>query len=61
MLDIRLISQDLDGFARRLGRRGGRIDLEPLRALDQERRALITRGDELRHAKGAAEDEDGQL
>ena len=56
MLDIRLISQDLDGFARRLGRRGGRIDLEPLRALDHKRRALITRGDELRHAKGAAED-----
>ncbi|MFZ4739307.1 MAG: serine--tRNA ligase, partial [Bradymonadia bacterium] len=56
MLDIRLITQDLEGVARRLGRRRGLIDLEPLRALDQRRRALITRGDELRHQKGVAED-----
>jgi seryl-tRNA synthetase len=56
MLDIRLITQDLEGVARRLGRRRGLIDLEPLRTLDQRRRALITRGDELRHMKGVAED-----
>jgi seryl-tRNA synthetase len=56
MLDIRLITQDLEGVARRLGRRRGLVDLEPLRALDQRRRVLITRGDELRHQKGVAED-----
>ncbi len=56
MLDLRLLAQDPENFARRLARRGKGIDLDPLFALDRRRRELIQRGDDLRHRKGKAED-----
>lgn len=56
MLDIRLLAQDPENFARRLARRGTGVDLDPIFALDRRRRELIQRGDELRHRKGKAEE-----
>lgn len=55
MLDIRAIRRAPEEFARRLARRGGTVSLEPLLALDEERRALIVRADALRHQKGVTE------
>ena len=49
MIDIRLLREDLAGAAASLGRRG--VDESTLRqvlALDEQRRSLITEGDELR-------------
>ena len=49
MIDIRLLREDFDATAAALARRGvDRESVERLRRLDAERRALITRGDELR-------------
>ncbi len=49
MIDIRLFRDDLDELAKHLGRRGvPREELERIRDLDEERRRLITSGDELR-------------
>lgn len=48
MLDIRMVLDDLDGVAARLGQRGGAIDLAPLRSLAAQRRSLVTERDTLR-------------
>jgi seryl-tRNA synthetase len=49
MIDIKLLRDDFDGVAKALGRRAvERATLEQVLALDSERRALITSGDELR-------------
>jgi seryl-tRNA synthetase len=49
MLDIRLLREDPDGLAAALERRGvDRAEVDRLLALDEERRRLITEGDELR-------------
>ena len=69
MIDIRLFREDLDGLAKLLGRRGvPREDLERIRDLDEERRRLITSGDDLRSRQrqlsrqigGAASNEERQ-
>jgi seryl-tRNA synthetase len=49
MIDIRLLRDDFSATAAALGRRGVGADvLERVVALDEERRSLITEGDELR-------------
>jgi seryl-tRNA synthetase len=66
MIDIRLVREDFDRVAAALARRGVTRDaLEAIRALDEERRRLITEGDELRARQrqlgketGAARDPD---
>mgnify|MGYP001217797238 CR=1 FL=1 len=55
MLDIRDIRRDPEGFVARLARRGGEVTLDQVLALDEERRALILRGDNLRQAKAETE------
>jgi seryl-tRNA synthetase len=66
MIDIRLVREDFERLAAGLARRGvTREQLEAVRLLDEQRRALITRGDELRASQrslgrrvGAARDPD---
>ncbi len=49
MIDIRLFRDDFDALVEALGRRGIPLsDLERVRELDEQRRALIASGDELR-------------
>jgi len=57
MLDIRAIRRDPEAVAQRLARRGGDVSLEPLLALDAQRRELIGRADTLRHDKSVTEKE----
>lgn len=54
MLDLRLLRADPEGLERRLRRRDPGIDLEPLLALDEERRRLSSRADELRRRQNEA-------
>jgi seryl-tRNA synthetase len=66
MLDIRLLREDPDALGGALARRGvGRAAIDRLLALDEERRRLITEGDELRAEQkqrsreiGAAKDDE---
>jgi len=49
MIDVRLVREDFDATAKALARRGlDRAALEEVRRLDEQRRALISAGDELR-------------
>lgn len=54
MLDLRLIRSDPAGIQARLRRRDPGIDLGPLLALDEERRRLSSRADELRRRQNEA-------
>lgn len=54
MLDIRLIRETPDVVEESLRRRGATVDLAPVLELDQERRAVNTRLDELRAERNAA-------
>ncbi len=54
MLDLRLIRSDPHGVAARLRRRDPALDLAPLLALDEERRALSQRADALRRQQNEA-------
>jgi seryl-tRNA synthetase len=53
MLDPRLIRTDLEGTARRLLRRGYRLDIEQLAALEAERKAAQIRTQELQSERNA--------
>ena len=54
MIDIRLLREDPARMAALMARRGvPRQDIDHILALDEERRALITRGDELRAEQNA--------
>ena len=57
MLDLRLVVSNLDEVQRRLARRGGGIDLEPLTKLAAERRALTMEVEALRQKQNAANDQ----
>lgn len=60
MIDIRLLREDFDGTVAALARRGvDAATLEEIRRLDEERRALITEGDELRATQKAKSREIG--
>ena len=60
MIDIRLLREDPDRIAALMARRGvPREDIDHILALDEERRALITRGDELRAEQKARSREIG--
>ncbi|MCX7750001.1 MAG: serine--tRNA ligase [Candidatus Bipolaricaulota bacterium] len=54
MLDLRLLRSDPDGFQARLRRREPSIDLGPVLALDEERRRLSSRADDLRRRQNEA-------
>ena len=54
MLDLRAVVGDLDEVKRRLGRRGGGVDLGPLALLAAERRALNVEVEALRQRQSAA-------
>ena len=54
MIDIRLLREDTDRIAALMARRGvSREDIDHIVALDEERRAVITQGDELRAEQNA--------
>lgn len=57
MLDIRTIRSDPDGVLTRLRRRDPTIDLAPLLALDEERRELLKRVEELRRRQNEGSEE----
>jgi len=54
MLDLRLIRSDPNGVMARLHRRDPTLDLAPLLALDEERRGLLQRAEELRRRQNEA-------
>ncbi|MHB1844065.1 MAG: serine--tRNA ligase [Deltaproteobacteria bacterium] len=54
MLDLKTVVLNLDEVKRRLGRRGGGLNLEPLMKLAQERRALNVEVEALRQQQSAA-------
>ncbi len=56
MLDLRLIRSDPQGVLVRLQRRDPTLDLAPLLARDEERRALSQRADDLRRRQNEASD-----
>jgi seryl-tRNA synthetase len=56
MLDLKYVVTNLDEVRRRLGRRGGGLDLEPIAALAAERRALTIEVEGLRQQQNAAND-----
>lgn len=57
MLDLRQIRSDPEGFQARLRRRDPALDLAPLLALDEERRLLSQKADELRREQNAASEQ----
>jgi seryl-tRNA synthetase len=61
MLDINVIRNEADRVAAGLSRRGGGLTLDAIVKLDEQRRALITEGDELRGRRNAVSKEVGQL
>lgn len=61
MLDLRLIREQPDEVRARLGARGQDIDWQGLRKLDQERRALLAKVEELRHRRKTASDQIAKL
>ena len=54
MLDVKYVLANFDEVARKLGRRGGGIDLEPVRKLGEERRTLLQETETLRQQQNAA-------
>ncbi|MBN2582783.1 MAG: serine--tRNA ligase [Planctomycetes bacterium] len=61
MLDLNVIRNEPDRVAAGLKRRGGGYNLDAIRKLDEDRRALITEGDELRSRRNVVSKEVGQL
>jgi seryl-tRNA synthetase len=61
MLDPRLIRENPDEVRARLGARGQDIDWQGLRKLDQERRELLAKVEELRHQRKTASDQIAKL
>ncbi|MGE5280215.1 MAG: serine--tRNA ligase [Deltaproteobacteria bacterium] len=61
MLDPRLIRENPDAVRASLQKRGMTLDIEKVRALDAERRALLTALDDLRRRKNEANDDIGRL
>ncbi len=57
MLDLKYVVNNLDEVRRRLGRRGGNLDLDPLAALARQRRDLTVEVEALRQSQNAANDE----
>ena len=60
MLDINFIRKNPDLVKKKAAERGYEIDIEQLLALDEERRKLKMRGDELRHERKRLSDEIGR-
>ena len=60
MLDVQLIRGDLDGVAARLATRGVAIDVEQFRALENERKVVQTRTQELQAKRNLASKEFGE-
>jgi seryl-tRNA synthetase len=60
MLDVRLVREDLEGVARRLGDRGLRVDFAEFQAADQERRRLLSEAEQLKHRRNTASEEVGR-
>lgn len=54
MLDLKYVLSHFDEVARKLGRRGGGIDLEPIRRLGEQRRTLLQETENLRQKQNAA-------
>lgn len=48
MLDLKFLRENLDEVERRLGSRGGAVDLGDFRALDEKRRALLSEAETLK-------------
>ncbi len=61
MLDLRLIRENTDEVRARLGTRGQDIDWQGFRKLDQERRELLAKVEELRHQRKTASDRIAKL
>jgi seryl-tRNA synthetase len=57
MLDLRYVVANLDEVGRKLGRRGGQIDLAPIAELASERRDLLVAVEGLRQQQNQANDE----
>jgi seryl-tRNA synthetase len=61
MLDLGYVREHLDLIEKMARDRGGRLDLEPFRALDAERRHLITQNERLKAERNKASDEIARL
>jgi seryl-tRNA synthetase len=61
MLDLKYVLANFDEVATKLGRRGGGIDLEPVRRLGEERRSLLQETESLRQKQNAANERMKQL
>ena len=57
MLDLKYVVNNLDEVRRKLSRRGGSLDLEPVAALAKQRRDLTVEVEGLRQSQNAANDE----
>ncbi|MFQ5736171.1 MAG: serine--tRNA ligase [Thermodesulfobacteriota bacterium] len=61
MLDIKYLRENTQEAERRLKTRGGELDLAPMKALDEKRRALIMEAEALKARRNAASQEIGRL
>jgi seryl-tRNA synthetase len=61
MLDLGYVREHLDVIDKMARDRGGKLDLEPFRALDAERRQLITQNERLKAERNKASDEIARL
>jgi seryl-tRNA synthetase len=61
MLDLRFVREHVDEVQEALKKRGLDISLDEFLAKDRERRAALTRLDELRHQRNALSDEVGRM
>jgi seryl-tRNA synthetase len=57
MLDLKFIRENVERVRQGLAAKNSRADLDAILALDEERRALIVRADQLKARKNAANDE----
>ncbi len=57
MLDLKYVLSNFDDVAAKLARRGGSIDLEPVRRLGEERRTLLQESESLRQKQNAANEQ----
>ncbi|WP_373049509.1 serine--tRNA ligase [Vulgatibacter sp.] len=57
MLDLKYVLSNFDEVAAKLARRGGSIDLEPVRRLGEERRTLLQESESLRQKQNAANEQ----
>ncbi|HEY7680621.1 MAG TPA: serine--tRNA ligase, partial [Terriglobia bacterium] len=61
MLDLAFVRENLDLLERKLAERGWSMKLDDFRAVDQERRRLLTEVETLKNQRNKASDEIGQL